>query len=305
MKLSKYHLAVLALIGTNIIWGASVPVFKWSLESIPPFTFAFIRFFIASLILLPFTMHRLSVSRHDIISLFVLSITGFFLHIGLLLVGLDISSSLNSSIITTSAPIFLIIGSIIFFKDKVKTRVIIGTIISLLGVILIILRPIFDQGLDGTILGNIFFLLSTISFVVYTFLLKGYTSHLKTSTITFYLFAFAAGIFLPFSLLESSQHEILRMLNMQAVIGILFAAVFTSIAGYLFYNFAIRYVKASEVGIFLYMDPIITAAIAVPLLGEKITSVFLLGSILVFAGIFVAEKRVHYHPLHLLFRKMK
>ncbi len=303
MRFSKYHLAVLALIATNIIWGASIPIFKWSLESIPPFTFAFIRFFVSALILLPFTMHRLKITRHDLISLIVLSITGFFLHIGLLLAGLNISSSLNSSIITTAAPIFLLVGSMILFKEKVKQHVIFGTIISLMGVLLIILRPLFDVGLDGTILGNIFFLLSTLSFVVYTILLKEYTTHLRTTTITFYLFAISTVLFLPFALMESPEHQVLALLNPQSLIGIIFGALFTSIAGYLFYNFAIRYVKASEAGVFLYMDPIVTAAVAVPLLGEKITTVFIVGSVLVFFGIFVAEKRIHYHPVHLFFRK--
>lgn len=303
MSFSKYRLAILALITTNIIWGASTPIFKWSLETVQPFTFAFFRFFIASLILLPFTIHNLKVSRHDLVSLFVLSITGFFLHIGLLLVGLNISSSLNSSIITTSAPIFLVIGSGLFFKEKVKQRVIFGTIISLIGVILIILRPLFDKGLDGSILGNVFFVLSTLSFVVYTLLLKEYTTHLRTTTITFYLFAIAAVIFFPFALMEGAKQPLITMLNSQAIIGILFAALFTSVTGYVFYNFAIRFIKGSEVGIFLYMDPIVTALVAVPLLHENVTSFFLFGSLLVFVGIFVAEKRLNYHPIHLFFQK--
>ncbi|CAN5191984.1 DMT family transporter [soil metagenome] len=303
MKFSKYHLAVLALIVTNIIWGASIPILKWSLESVPPFTFAFIRFFLSALLLLPFTIHRLKITRHDAISLFVLAFTGFFLHIGLLLVGLTISTSLNSSIITAAAPIFLILGSVILFKERVKKKVILGSGISLLGVLLIIIRPLFDKGIDGSIIGNILFVLGTLSFVTYTILIKEYSTHLRTTTVTFYMFAFATVIFFPFSLMESSQHNILQLLDTRAVIGILFGTIFTSIIGYLFYNYAIRLVKASEVGVFLYMDPIITALVAVPLLHEKITTIFLLGTLLVFVGIFVAEKRIHYHPIHLLFKK--
>ena len=146
MRFSKYHLAVLALIGTNIIWGASIPIFRWSLESIPPFTFAFLRFFLASLILLPLTLHRLKITKHDAVSLFVLAVIGFFFHIGLLLFGLTTSSSVNSSVIATAAPIFLITSSIFFYKENVRTRIILGTVISLLGVAIIILRPIIDRG---------------------------------------------------------------------------------------------------------------------------------------------------------------
>lgn len=303
MKLSKYKIAVLALIATNLIWGASVPIFKWSLESVGPFSFAFLRFFLASLILLPFTIHRLRISRQDFISLFVLSIVGFFLHIGLLLVGLTISSSVNASVIATAAPVFLISGGIIFFKEKVKKTVIIGTAISLLGVVIIILRPIFDHGLDGTILGNLLFLLATITFVIYTFLLKQYSTHLKASTVTFYLFAFAALIFFPFFLAESAQQPLTALLDLQAIIGIVFGGVFTSVLGYVFYNFAIRVINASETGIYLYVDPVITVLVAVPLLGEVITLSFIIGSVLVVLGILVAERRLQYHPVQRLAKR--
>jgi len=303
IRLSKYHLAIFALIATNVIWGASVPLFKWSLQEMPPFTFAFIRFLLSTLFLLPFTMHRLKITKKDAISLFVLGFVGFFVHIGLLLVGLKISSSLNASIIAAAAPIFLIIGSAIFFKEKVKTKIILGTTISLIGVIVIILRPLFDVGLDGAISGNLMFLVGTLAFVVYTFLLKNYTTHLRSTTVTFYMFAFSTLMFLPFFLMESSNHDILTFITVQSMIGILFGAIFTSVAGYLFYNFAIRYVKASEVGIFLYMDPIVTILVAIPLLGEKLTSIFLLGALLVFVGIFIAERRIPYHPIHRLKKK--
>ncbi|MBI5044529.1 MAG: DMT family transporter [Candidatus Levybacteria bacterium] len=303
MRLSKPQLAILALIVTNIIWGASSPIFKWSLEEVSPFTFAFVRFFLAALLLLPFTIHKLVISKHDFVSLFVLAFIGFFVHIGLLLFGLTISSSVNASVIATAAPIFLLIGSLFIFREKVKKRIILGTIISLLGVIIIILRPLFDHGLDGTITGNLLFLLSTISFVLYTFMLKNYTTHLKASTVTFYLFMFTAVIFLPFFLVESSHQPLTSIVSLQAILGILFGAIFTSVIGYMFYNFAIHAIKTSEIGLFLYVDPVITVLIAVPLLGEHITPSFIIGSIAVILGICIAEKRIHYHPIHRLFKK--
>ncbi|HVZ58451.1 MAG TPA: DMT family transporter [Patescibacteria group bacterium] len=302
MRLSKYQLAILALITTNIIWGASIPIFKWSLESMPPFTFAFLRFFFASLFLLPFTVHKLKISRRDLVSLFVLAIVGFVFQIGFLLLGLSISSSINSAIILTSAPVFLIIGSTFFLKERLSQRIIVGTLISLAGVVVIILRPVFDKGLDGTIIGNVLFVFSTLSLVGYSILLKNFVTHLKTITITWYLFAFAALIFFPFFLMESTQHQLKQILTPEATFGVLFGAIFTSIIGYLGYNYGIKTIKASEVGLFLYVDPIVTGLVAVPLLHEKITQIFLLGAMLVFVGIFIAERRIHYHPINKIFK---
>ena len=84
------------------------------------------------------------------------------------------------------------------------------------------------------------------------------------------------------------------------MLGISFGVLFASLIAHLLFTFGIKFIKTSEIGIFAYVDPIATAIVAIHLLGETITFYYLLGAILVFAGIFIAEKRIHYHPLHLL-----
>lgn len=302
LKFGKTKLAILALIATNIMWGASGPIFKWSLQSVSPFTFAFFRFFIAALILLPFTMHKLTVKRKDFSRLISLSFFGFFIHISLFLFGLTLTSSINAPIIASSAPVFLILGGAILLKEKIKKKTIIGTAISLIGVLIIILRPILDNGIDGAIVGNILFVFSTLFFVYYTLMLKELKLHYSSSTITFWLFTIAAVLFFPFFLWEKATANILTIIDMRGLIGILFGAVFTSVLAYVFFNFAIRQIVANEVGIYLYIDPVVAVLIAMPLLGETITKTFLLGSLLVFLGIYIAERRIHYHPIHKIYK---
>lgn len=300
MRLSKYHIAVLALIATNIIWGASPPIFKWALVEIPPFTFAFIRFILASFILLPFTIHNLKIDRKDIPKLAILAFFGFFLHIALLLFGLTLTASINAPIIASSAPVFLLIGSALFLKEKIMNKTIYGTVVSLLGIILIILRPLIEEGLNVSIIGNVLLLISTGAFVIYTILLKEYNFRYNSFTLTFWLFVITSLIYFPFFLWESAGANVFAAMDIKALIGILFGAVLTSVVGYVFYNFAIQKIPASETGVFLYIDPIITVIVALPLLGEELTPSFLLGALLVFIGIFVSENRIHYHPFHKL-----
>ena len=302
LKLDKTKLAIIALIATNIMWGASAPIFKWSLQNVTPFTFAFIRFFLAALILLPFTMHKLTVKKRDFSRLISLSFIGFFIHISLFLFGLTLSSSINAPIIASSAPVFLVLGSVILLKEKIKKQTILGTGVSLLGVLIIILRPLLDDGVDGAIIGNILLVFSTLSFVVYTLLLKEFKFHYSSLTITFWLFAIAAVLFFPFFLWEKATADIFTIIDLRGLIGILFGAVFTSVLAYVFFNFAIRHIVANEVGIFLYIDPIVAILIALPLLGETITKSFLIGSLLVFLGIYIAERRIHYHPIHKIYK---
>jgi drug/metabolite transporter (DMT)-like permease len=301
MKLSKHRIAVLALILTTIIWGASPPIFKWALEAIPPFTFIFVRFLLATLILLPFATHKLKVAKKDIPKIALLGFVGFTLHIPTIFIGLTLAPSINASMIATAAPVFLIIGSFYMLREIPRKKLLFGTILSMLGILLIILRPFFESGFNGSIIGNLLYLTSTFSFVIYTILLREFRLPYSPLTITFWIFAFATVTFFPLYLWES--HAVALQLPWQGLVGILFGAVLTSNVAYMLFNFALKYIHANEVGVFLYIDPIVTVMIAIPLLGETITMTFLLGALLVFAGIFIAEGRLHYHPFHKLLRK--
>ncbi len=99
---------------------------------------------------------------------------------------------------------------------------------------------------------------------------------------------------------EIGTHGFLTGLNIQGVTGIIYGAIgATAIANYLYF-YAIKQLPASEVGLFIYLDPIIAIMIAIPLLGELPTPLYIAGAVLVFMGIFIAEGRLPYHPLHKL-----
>lgn len=298
MKFTKSHAAVLALIGANIIWGASPPIFKWALDAIPPFTFIFIRFLLASLMLLPFTIHDLRIKRSDIPKVIALAFVGFTLHIPTIFLGLTLAPSINVSIISSSAPIVLLIGSYFMLKERLKKKTLFGTMLGLSGILLIILMPVIEKGFVGEIVGNLLFIVSMISFSLYTILMKEFKLPYSPKTLTFWIFAFATISFFPMYLFESQGAPL--HIPLQGLIGILFGAIFTSNLAYMLFNFAVSHIHANEVGVFLYIDPIVTVLVAVPLLGEEITLTFLLGALLVFSGIFIAEGRLHYHPFHKL-----
>jgi drug/metabolite transporter (DMT)-like permease len=298
MKFSKTHAAVIALVITTIIWGASAPIFKWSLQSTPPFTFIFIRFLLASLMLLPFTLHRMKIARRDIPKFLILAFVGFTLHIPTIFVGLTLAPSINASLIATSAPVFLIAASFFILKEKIKRKILFGTLLSLSGILLIVIQPVFSTGIGGSLLGNMLFIVSTWCFVLYTILLREFRLPYSSLTLTFWIFAFAAITFFPLYLWEAQAAPL--VIPPQGLVGILFGAVFTSNVAYMLFNFAVKHMHASEVGVFLYIDPVVTVLVAYPLLGETISLTFLTGALLVFAGIFIAEGRLHYHPFHKL-----
>jgi len=295
--------AILALIIANIIWGAASPIFKWSLQNVTPWVLAFLRFSLASFLLFPFAYKCLSINKKDVLSIISVGLFGVGINIPFFFFGLKMAPAINAPMIASSGPIFLIISSIIFLGEKPKRKVILGTFISLLGVLIIILRPLIETGFDGSILGNIFFLIATFGSVGHAIFCKQILKKYSPLVVTFWSFIVGSLIFLPFFLNEVASSNFLAQLDYRGIIGIIFGVVFSSTLGYFLYSWGIQKIEANEVGIFAYIDPVVAILIAIPLLGEKITPVFVLGSLFVFIGILAAQGRFSYHYFFDLFKK--
>lgn len=300
MKLSNVQLAILSLIIANIIWGAGIPIFKWTMQDIPPITFAFLRFFFSALILLPFTIHKLKIRSSDLKIFLFLAIVGTALRIAYNFYGLKYAPSINDLIITSTAPVFLLIGARSFLHEKMEKKVVKGTLLSFLGVVVIILQPVLTNGFDVSFVGNFFLIISMCLSVMYTLVIKKLSSRYSALTLLFWTFAFAAVSLLPLAAFEIDKGNFLASINTQGILGLSFSVLFCTLIAYNLEIFGLRYIKANQVGIFSYVDPFVGIAVANPLLGEQITTTFFIGSFLVFLGIFIAEGRIHYHPLHLL-----
>lgn len=297
--LSNTQKAILGLIIANLIWGAASPIFKWSLQSIHPFTLAFLRFFIGALVLLPFLDPKnISIKRADWKYVFLLGFFGVNLNIGFFFLGLLITPSINAPIIASAGPIFLTIAAILFLKEHPQPKKIVGGLTGLLGVLLILFQPIIESGFKGSVLGNTFLLLATFASLVPVFIIKAIGKKYSITLLIFWEFVISSILFLPFVIHELTNYVLI--FDQKAIVGIIFGAVFASAIAYVFSSWAIKYLPAADVGIFTYIDPMVAILIAIPLLGEIPTATFLVGSLLVFGGIYIAEGRIHYHPIHKL-----
>lgn len=289
--------AILALIIANIIWGAASPIFKLTLTNIPPFTFAFLRFFLASFILLPFAWNHLKFDRSDYFKIFLIGFLGITIHIAFYFLGLQRAPSINAPIIASAGPIFLYLFSIILLREKPNTKVLAGLIVSLIGVLVIISRPIIEHGLDTALIGNLFFVLATMGAVGHAIVSKEVLPKYKAIAITYISFVIGSVTFLPFFLYEFVTFDPFKTINATGVAGLLYAIFLSSATAYFLFEWGIKRLQAQEVGLFTYIDPVITAIIAIPLLNEVVTPTYLIGSLFIFTGILFAEGRIKLHHM--------
>ncbi len=293
---------ILALIITNIIWGAASPIFKFALINIPPFTLAFIRFFFAGLIFLPLTIfnwEKISLKRW--LEIFLVGFFGIVINISFFFLGLKKTESIYAPIIASSAPVFLYIFSIIFLKEKPKLKVFLGMMVSFLGVVIIVFSPVFLNNKSfsfGEVEGNLFLLLATLGYVFSTLIGKDLMKKVNPYFVSCFSFLLSSIFFLIFIFVFNEFNNWnFNQLDFNGWIGIIFGVFFSSAAAYFLFYYGIKKISGQEIGVFTYIDPVVALIIAWPLLGEKPDFFYLIGSVLVFAGIYFAENRIHWHPV--------
>lgn len=293
----------LALIIANVIWGVGVPLYKLVLVDTPPFTLAFLRFAGATIIMFFVYLRYRSVKvRPYLPLLFIIGVLSIGFHMAFFFLGLTKTSSINAPIILSSTPIFLYFLSIFFLKEALRKKVLWGMIIGFAGVLVIILSPILVgnrvAGIDS-LEGNILLFIAMLTGVFGPLMQKDKLTHLPAPVITFWLFLFGTLSFVPFVAVELQKWSFSSMSTFDWWV-VAFGIVFSSTIAYFLQIYGINRIRVSEVGLFTYIDPIATLIVAGPLLGEYPDISFLVGSLLVFGGIFLAENRLHWHPLQKL-----
>lgn len=303
--LSTVQKAFVALIIANVIWGAAAPIFKLSLENIPPFTLAFWRFFLGSVLLGIILRKKTAlplVDRKDAIYLFGYAMFGITFNIIFFFEGLKRTLAMNSPIIASSQPILTLLLAILFLREAFQIKKFLGMLLGTLGIIIIVIEPLFVGGIGGSILGNIFLVLATLGAVGQIIVGKKVISKYNPFAFTFWAFLIGAASFLPLALHEyvTIQHLYVS-LDWRGYMGIVYGAVFSSTIGYGLFAWGLSKINATDTAIFTYIDPIVGTVLAALLLHEPITTPFVLGSLFIFGGIFIAEGRFHYHPVKKLY----
>jgi len=299
MKLKRY-LPYIALAGAAVIWGANTPIMKITMLYVPLFSLAFLRFFLAALILLPFVHKQLHFQKKDWFSLFLCAFLGITILITLYFLGLKMTSALNTGVIGGTMPIITLVFAAIFLHEKMTKKIIFGAVIGMIGILVIVGKDVFAKGLDISPMGDMLIFLSNIAFAAYITLSKKLSKNYTPLAITFFIFFVGSLFFLPGVFMDITANPT-WFINMPffAYAGILYGILFSGILAFAFWQYGLSQVSETNVGFFLYISPIVTSIIAIGFLGEVVSEEFLMGTLLIFIGLLVAEAHLHHKkPLH-------
>lgn len=319
-SLSSYYFAIII---AYVIWAAAGPVIRLTVQSVPPITFLFFRFLIVCVLLLPYAYYLLKtngIAKSDYFKIFLL---GVFSQTSILLVfyGYKYTTALEGTIIGMLGPIMSVAAGHYFYHEKVDWHVKLGMLLAALGTMFVAIEPILlshgvNHSVELRLFGNLMIILYSLSFLLYLIWSKitlGINSdetkrtlkiiHMKPmkkhyspallATLTFYVGLFTV---IPMFLFESAGYFGTYMFSFHtistgAVLGILYMAIFSSIAAFFLFEWGLTKVEVKDTALFSYLQPVFTLPFAYVLLDEIPNRYMLLGSSIIALGVLIAEKK--------------
>jgi drug/metabolite transporter (DMT)-like permease len=288
---SPYLLLVYAM----ILWSGNATVGRAFAFDIPPVTLSFWRWTIGFLILLPFTgrdVWRLRgvVLRHwRLLALYtVLGVAGCNI---LTYTALHDTTAVNSSLINSTTPIFVMCLSFAVFGDRIRRGQAIGVAVSLLGVLAIVsggrLESLSALAINR---GDLLMLGSIAMWSAYTALLRKKPEGLPPMAFLTVLLGIAVIVELPLYLGEYALVGGFAP-TVPNLLAVLYVAIFPAVIALYFWNRAVAQLGANRVSPFVHLMPVFGTAMAVIFLGEIPGLHHAVGIALILTGVYLASLR--------------
>ncbi len=275
---------------------SNIIVARGGVEYVPPISLAFWRWLAVFLILMPFFFEEIVKKKKQFksesIKLFFLGLTGCGICGAFPFIAGMSTTMANMGIIYTSSPIFIIVLSVLFFKDKINFSRIIGLILCLGGVLIIICKGDLSYLMKFKFTsGDLWMLGAAIGWAIYSIFLINWKSNFSLMA-RFTLIAFFGAISLfPFYIIEEAFF-FNTVFNKNFLFWVLFAAISPGIIAFTLYTKVQKYVGASLAGFTLYIFSIYSAIYGIVLFDESLLTFHYYGATLVFIGVYLARKIV-------------
>lgn len=286
--------AIVALFLVQLLYGLNYTFAKTVINEnfVQPFAFVILRVGGAAILfwLVSLFLPKEKIDKKDFLKFFIAAVFGVAINMLLFLKGLELTTPISASVIVTITPIIILILSSFFLNEKITGLKVFGVILGFGGGVLLTILGESTRVGDNLPLGNLFIFINVISYSIYIILIKKLTQKYHPFTFIKWLFLFGFFLILPFGYGEFKQIE-WHTFTPYVTFSVLFVVVGATFGTYLLNPLALRKLKASTVGIFIYLQPVIAGLFALIMGADDIGYVKVIAMCLIFCGVYLVTKR--------------
>ncbi|KIL49695.1 DMT family transporter [Jeotgalibacillus soli] len=289
--MKKYQTFAFLFLAT-LFWAGNYTFGKYVVEEMTPLQITFSRWLIAVFLLFPIAHF---IERPDWKKVWkewkvltVMTLLGIIAYNFFLYQALQFTTPVNAALVNSINPGLIVLLSAFLLKEKITGSTMIGLLISLFGVLLVLtkgqLQQVFLMDYNQ---GDLLMLLAILVWAFYSIMGRRMQSIPPIAALSVSVLI-GLIILLPFAILSGNPFPVSR----QATLGILYMGIFPSVLSFIFWNSSLRQIGAGSAGVYLNLITVFTAVLSL-LLGEVITTVQVLGGLLVFTGVYItSQKRI-------------
>lgn len=285
----------LKLFFTAMFWGGTFIAGKMLAGEVSPFSAAFLRFAMASVVLLLLTRRQYQrlprLNRDDLLPLLLLGLSGVFAYNAFFFAGLMRIEASRAAVIIANNPVVIALAAALLLGEKLTLRKVLGIGLSIAGAVIVIVRG--DPGLllaGGVGWGELLIFGCVVSWSTYSLLGRRAMRNLSPLVAVTYSAVVGALLLLPFALYEGMAGQIGGYPAL-AWWNLFYLALFGTVIGFVWYYQGIARIGSTRAGQFINFVPLAAVSLSVCLLGEPLTWSLLWGLALVSSGLYLTNSR--------------
>ena len=285
----------LRLVMTALFWGGTFVAGRQLAPLIDPYSAAFLRFLLASILLLGWlywTLGRLpAITPRQLLAVILLGLFGVYTYNLLFFAGLQHVEAGRASLIIAANPVLIALASSLLFKERLGVIRGAGVGLSVLGAVVVIGRgDLFALLASGVGKGELMLLGCVFSWVVYT--LVGRRVLRGISPLTAVAYSSVAGtLMLSAAVLAQGGISAVVLVDYHVWLNIGYLSLFGTVLAFVWFYKGVHAIGAARAGQFINLVPVSGLCLGGWLLDEPVTWSLLAGGVLVLLGLWLTNRQ--------------
>lgn len=286
---SPFTVGCLYALGATVLWSGNFVVARGLAGLLSPVEIAFWRWFLAFLMLVPFTLR-------EVVTHWRLVLASWKLLCVMGILGISVINTLNYkaalttdatsiALIATSAPVFMALISRLFLHEPLSRQQGIGLFVALTGVVVLVTRGDFSQLAGRNVAeGDFWALGGAVFFAVYTLLVRYRPAALPQLSFLTVIFGIGVLGLLPLLFREMLAGTV-HLPTVPEFGCLVYIGLGASVLAFSCWNKAIDRIGPVRSGVLYYSIPLFSCVEASLFLGEQVTVPQVFGGVLIIGGI--------------------
>lgn len=288
--------AMVMLILTNLIWGGNYVASKVVVAESPPFTAAFVRFLLATALILglywltPAARLPRRAEWPGLLGLgFIFCLYNLFFYSGL-----KATSSANAALLAATSPLITALLTSRQGRERLRLTQVVGLLVSFGGVALVVFSGAGPGASPAGFRlnpGDLLIMLASTTWSLYSLQGKRCMETLSPLGTTTFAWVIGTAMLLPAALLEPHPHGWFAF-TPAGWWSLGYVILFSSVASFTWWYQGIQVVGANRASVFVYLIPLTSLALTPLLMKVPVTVSQLAGAVLILGGVYaVANKK--------------